>query len=199
MFASKGINKTKHWSLQNNIGCPMNSILLKRRIIPRPTMHSILLCRPVITFTIFIWILFYLKSLINNVIMPIVTRLEQADMSIPTFGNRCLSAIGGEKQRSRLAGLVQLSAEAAPGPIGVPPSPPGPTDDNIDDAGNLHEQLHCDNILFFSVEVFFYPNCVLIISSYFFLWNFIVCRTSHSYWRWDKSWDKSEGMVELPM
>ena len=33
---------------------------------------------------------------------------------IPTFGNRCLSAIGGGKQRSRLAGWVQLTAEAAP-------------------------------------------------------------------------------------
>ena len=58
---------------------------------------------------------------------------------ITTFGNRCLSAIGGEKQRSRLAGWVQLSMEAAPGPHGVPPSPPGPTDENIVDAGNLHE------------------------------------------------------------
>ena len=43
---------------------------------------------------------------------------------IPTFGNRCLSAIGGGKQRSRLAGWVQLSAEATPGPHGVPPVPP---------------------------------------------------------------------------
>ena len=42
---------------------------------------------------------------------------------IPTFGNRCLSAIGGGKQRSRLAGWVQLSVEAAPGPHGVPPAP----------------------------------------------------------------------------
>ena len=47
------------------------------------------------------------------------------DASIPTFGNRCLSATGGGKQRSRLAGWVQLSAEAAPGPHGVPPWPPG--------------------------------------------------------------------------
>ena len=38
---------------------------------------------------------------------------------IPTFGNRCLSVIGGGKQRSRLAGWVQLSAEAAPSPHGV--------------------------------------------------------------------------------
>ena len=45
--------------------------------------------------------------------------------TFPTFGNRCLSAIGGGKQRSRLAGWVQLSAEAAPGPHGVPPAPPG--------------------------------------------------------------------------
>ena len=43
---------------------------------------------------------------------------------IPTFGNRCLSAIGGAKQRSRLAGWVQLSAAAAPGPHGVPPVRP---------------------------------------------------------------------------
>ena len=50
---------------------------------------------------------------------------------------------------------------------------------------------------FFSVKVFFNPNCVLIISKYFILWNSIVCRTSHSYWRWDKSWDKIGGMVEL--
>ena len=35
---------------------------------------------------------------------------------IPTFGNRYLSAIGGGKQRSRLAGWVQLSAEAAQDP-----------------------------------------------------------------------------------
>ena len=32
---------------------------------------------------------------------------------IPTFGNRCLSAIGGGNQWSRFAGWVQLSAEAA--------------------------------------------------------------------------------------
>ena len=44
--------------------------------------------------------------------------------TIPTFGNRCLSTIGGGKQRSRLAGWVQLSVEAAPGPHGVPPAPP---------------------------------------------------------------------------
>ena len=44
-------------------------------------------------------------------------------MIIPTFGNRCLSAIGGGKQWSRLAGWVQLSAEAAAGPHGVPPAP----------------------------------------------------------------------------
>ena len=35
---------------------------------------------------------------------------------IPTFGNGCLSAIGGGKQRSRFDGWAQLSAEAAPGP-----------------------------------------------------------------------------------
>ena len=35
---------------------------------------------------------------------------------IPTFANRCLSAIGGVRQLSRLAGWVQLSAEAVPGP-----------------------------------------------------------------------------------
>ena len=55
---------------------------------------------------------------------------------IPTFGNCCLSAIGGGKQRSRLAGWVQLSAEAAPGPHGVPPAPPcaensGAADENV--------------------------------------------------------------------
>ena len=44
--------------------------------------------------------------------------------TIPTFGNRCLAAIGGGKQWSSLAGWVQLSAEAAPGPRGVPPAPP---------------------------------------------------------------------------
>ena len=38
-------------------------------------------------------------------------------MVIPTFGNCCLSAIGGGKQRSCLTGWVQLSAEAAPGAI----------------------------------------------------------------------------------
>ena len=54
---------------------------------------------------------------------------------IPTFGNRCLSAIGGGKQRSRLTGWVQLSAEAAPGPH----RHRQPADGNIDDAGNLHE------------------------------------------------------------
>ena len=36
--------------------------------------------------------------------------------TIPTFGNRYLSAIGGGKQRSRLAGWVQLSAVAAQDP-----------------------------------------------------------------------------------
>ena len=35
---------------------------------------------------------------------------------ILTFGNRYLSVIEGGKQRSRLAGWVQLSAEAAHGP-----------------------------------------------------------------------------------
>ena len=59
----------------------------------------------------------------------IVTKL------IPTFGNRCLSAIGGGKQWSRLVGWVQLSAEAAPGPW-VPPAPPclensGAAEENI--------------------------------------------------------------------
>ena len=44
---------------------------------------------------------------------------------IPTFDNGCLSAIGGGKQRPRLAGWVQLSGVAAPGPHGVPPWPPG--------------------------------------------------------------------------
>ena len=52
---------------------------------------------------------------------------------IPTFGNRCLSAIGGGKKQSRLAGWVQLSAEAAPG------RHRHPADENIDDAGNLHK------------------------------------------------------------
>ena len=56
---------------------------------------------------------------------------------IPTFGNRCLSAIGGGKQRSRLAGWVQLSTEAAPCPTGYRHR--HPVDENIDDAGNLHE------------------------------------------------------------
>ena len=63
--------------------------------------------------------------------------------TIPTFGNRYLSAIGDGKQRSRLAGWVQVSAEAAQGPW-VLPAPPyaensGAADENIDDAGNLHE------------------------------------------------------------
>ena len=58
-------------------------------------------------------------------------------MGIPTFGNRCLSTIGGGKQRSHLAGSEQRSAEAAPGPHRVPPAPPAY--ENIDDAGNLHE------------------------------------------------------------
>ena len=35
---------------------------------------------------------------------------------IPTLSNRILSAIGGGKPRSCLAGWVQLSVEAAPGP-----------------------------------------------------------------------------------
>ena len=42
-----------------------------------------------------------------------------------------------------------------------------PADENIDAAGSLHERLHWNNILFFSVKVFFNPHCVLIISSYF--------------------------------
>ena len=54
---------------------------------------------------------------------PLCLRLNV--LKIPTFGNRCLSAIGGGKQRSRLAGWVQLSAETAPGHHGVPPSPAG--------------------------------------------------------------------------
>ena len=71
--------------------------------------------------------------------VTITGAVSRGDRSIPTFGNRCLSAIGGEKQWSRLAGWVQLSAEVAPGPHGLPPSPPGPTNENIDDTGNLHE------------------------------------------------------------
>ena len=55
---------------------------------------------------------------------------------IPTFGNRHLSTIGGGKQQSRLAGWVHVSAEAAPGPQGLPPAPPcaenpGAADENI--------------------------------------------------------------------
>ena len=78
-------------------------------------------------------------------------------MTIATFGNRCLSAIGGEKQRSRLAGWVQLSAEVAPGPTEYRQRHPVHTDDsgttnkNIDDAGNLYEKRHCNNIVFFFV------------------------------------------------
>ena len=44
-----------------------------------------------------------------------------------------------EKQRSRLAGWVQLSAEAVSGPDGVPPAPPcvhrGPVNENTVYAG----------------------------------------------------------------
>ena len=63
---------------------------------------------------------------------------------ILTFVNNLLSAIGGEKQWSRLAGWVQLSAEMGPAPHGVPPVPhctedSGAADENIDDAGNLHK------------------------------------------------------------
>ena len=36
-------------------------------------------------------------------------------MLIRSFGNHCLSAIGGGKQWSPMAGLVQLLQEAAPG------------------------------------------------------------------------------------
>ena len=43
---------------------------------------------------------------------------------IPTFSNRCLSAFGGAKQRSRMNGWVELSREAAPGRPWVPPAPP---------------------------------------------------------------------------
>ena len=61
--------------------------------------------------------------------------------TIPTFGNHCLSMIGGGKQQSHLVGWVQLSAEAAPGPHGVPPAPPcaenfGAANENINDAEN---------------------------------------------------------------
>ena len=73
------------------------------------------------------------------------TYVKQWGLIIPTFGNRCLSAIGGGKQRSRLTEWVQLSAEAAPGPHGEPPAPPRAentwaADENIalDVAGNLH-------------------------------------------------------------
>ena len=66
-------------------------------------------------------------------------------MGIPTFGNRCLSVNGGGKQWSRLAGWVQLSAEAALGPTKYLQRHPvctedvGAADENIDDPGNLHK------------------------------------------------------------
>ena len=60
-----------------------------------------------------------------------------AQFLIPTFGNRCLSAIGGGKQRSHLVGWVQLSAEVVTGPTGYRHR--YPVDENIDDEGNLHE------------------------------------------------------------
>ena len=90
--------------------------------------------------------------------------------SIPTFGNRCLSAIGGEKQRSRLAGWVQLSAEAAPGPRGVPSSPPGRWEYRW--CGKLAWLLNScivTTFYFFHFKSIFNPICVLIMSSYFFL------------------------------
>ena len=82
--------------------------------------------------------------------------------TIPTFGNPCLSLIGGEKQQSRLARWVQLSVEVAPGPHGVPPAPPCAhrgfrndlVDKNIDDAGNLYEKRHCNSIVFFIYDDF---------------------------------------------
>ena len=52
---------------------------------------------------------------------------------------------------------------------------------------------------YFFCKSIFNPKCVLIITSYFFLWNFIVWRQAHSYWRWDKRWDKSKEIVELPI
>ena len=65
---------------------------------------------------------------------------------IPTFGNRCLSAIGGGKQWSRPAGWMQLSAEAAHGPMDnqqrqpvCTDDCPGAADENINDGGNLHK------------------------------------------------------------
>ena len=66
---------------------------------------------------------------------------------IPTFGKRCLSAIGGGKPRSRLAGLMQLSVETAPAwppkeyrrhhPIWAKDS--RAVDKNINDAENVHK------------------------------------------------------------
>ena len=52
------------------------------------------------------------------------SHFHQGCIWILTFGNRCLSTIAGERQRSRLAGWAQLSVEAALGPHRVPPSPP---------------------------------------------------------------------------
>ena len=95
---------------------------------------------------------------------------------IPTFGNRCLSAIGGGKQRPRLAGWVQLSAEAAPGPHGVSQSLPGRWEYRW--RGKFTQIAALQQHFIFFYKSVFNSNCVLIISSYFFFWNFIVWRTS---------------------
>ena len=62
---------------------------------------------------IYIWCVFELSEL-----QPLVISLKT--IQIPTFGNCCLSTIGGGKQQSCLAGWVYLSAEAAPGPKEYP-------------------------------------------------------------------------------
>ena len=82
--------------------------------------------------------------------------------SIRTFGNRCLSAIGGGNRWSRFAGWVQLSAEAA--------WPPRSTvSANLCAQATMQLMWPCNDMVFGLQYDFLNHNDVLIIGTYFFL------------------------------
>ena len=89
------------------------------------------------------------------IIDPIIMVITGLGHIIRTFGNRCLSAIGGGNRWSRFAGWVQLSAEAA-----WPPR-------------NTTSATLCAQVtmrLFFGLQYdFLNHNDVMIIGTYFFL------------------------------
>ena len=107
---------------------------------------------------------------------------------ILTFGNRSLSAIGGGKQLSRLAGWGNFQRKRFPGPLGVPPAPPCT---RVPERPmrtwtilEMYINIGAAATLYFSLRWFF-----LIITVIFF-WNCMVSRTSSQLLV--LSWDNSK-------